>query len=99
MFFNAYAFNGQVHVFAGRVKIESHSSCRTSAIFKYFCLLAKKKLTIGLVNSWVILHAFLMSAEFVFKINFLKDSFRNSIRVQNSLDPDQAQHFAEDTSR
>ena len=36
MFFIAYAFKGQVHVFAGRVKIVSHSSCRTSAIFKYF---------------------------------------------------------------
>ena len=28
-----------------------------------------------------------------FKINFLKNSFRNTIRVSNSLDPDQAQHF------
>ena len=37
MFFIAYTFKGQVHVFAGRVKIVSHSSCRTSAIFKYFC--------------------------------------------------------------
>ena len=37
MFFIAYAFNGHVHVFAGRVKVVSHSSCRTSAIFKYFC--------------------------------------------------------------
>ena len=35
MFFNAYAFKGQVHVFAGWVKILSPSSCRTSAIFKY----------------------------------------------------------------
>ena len=35
--FIAYAFKGQVHVFAGRVKIVSHSSCRTSAILKYFC--------------------------------------------------------------
>ena len=26
-------------MFAGRVKIKSHSSCRTSAILKYFCLL------------------------------------------------------------
>ena len=24
-------------MFAGRVKIVSHSSCRTSAILKYFC--------------------------------------------------------------
>ena len=30
-------FLGQVHVFAGRVKIVSHSSCRTSTILKYFC--------------------------------------------------------------
>ena len=37
MFFIAYAFKGQVHVFAGQVKILSHSSCRTSAILKYFC--------------------------------------------------------------
>ena len=32
MFLIAYKFKGQVHVFAGRVKIVSHSS-----IFKYFC--------------------------------------------------------------
>ena len=38
--FIGYAFIGQVHVFAGRVKIVSHSSCRTSAIFKYFCPLS-----------------------------------------------------------
>ena len=37
MFFIAYAFKGQVHVFAGQVKILSYSSCRPSAIFKYFC--------------------------------------------------------------
>ena len=37
MFFIAYAFKGQVHLFAGRVKVVSHSSCRTCAIFKYFC--------------------------------------------------------------
>ena len=37
MFFIAYmyTFNGQVH--AGEVKIVSHSSCRTSALLKYFC--------------------------------------------------------------
>ena len=40
MLFIAYAFKGQqVHVFAGQVKIASHSSCRTSAILKYFCTL------------------------------------------------------------
>ena len=37
MFFIAYAFKGHVHAFAGRVKVVSHSSCRTSAIFSYFC--------------------------------------------------------------
>ena len=34
MFFIVYAFKGQVHVFAGRVKIVSHSYCRTSALLK-----------------------------------------------------------------
>ena len=37
MFLIAYAFKGQVLVFAGQVKIVSHSFCRTSAILKYFC--------------------------------------------------------------
>ena len=37
MFFIAYFFKGQVHVFAGGVKIVSHSYCRTSAILIYFC--------------------------------------------------------------
>ena len=37
MYFIAYTFKGQAHVFAGQVKIVSHSSCRTSATFKYFC--------------------------------------------------------------
>ena len=37
MFHIAYTFKGQVHVFAGQVKIVSHSSCRTSAILNYFC--------------------------------------------------------------
>ena len=36
MFLIAYALKGQVRVFAGQVKIVSHSSCRTSAILKYF---------------------------------------------------------------
>ena len=48
MFLIAYAFKGQVHVFAGRVKINvSHSSLRTSAILKYFCPLQNS----SLVNS------------------------------------------------
>ena len=31
MFLIAYTFKGQVHVFAGQVKIVTHSSCRTNA--------------------------------------------------------------------
>ena len=38
----------------------------------------------------VILHAFLSSADFLSKSTFSKTSFRNTIRVSNSLDPDQA---------
>ena len=37
MFFIVHAFKRLVHVFAGQVKIVSHSSCRTSTILKYFC--------------------------------------------------------------
>ena len=35
---------------------------------------------------------FLSSAD-VLKINFLENSFKNTIRVSNNLDPDQARHF------
>ena len=38
MFVIAYTLKGQVNVFAGKVKIVSHSSCRKSAILEYFCL-------------------------------------------------------------
>ena len=37
MFFIAYAFKGQVCVFAEGVKIISYLSCMTSAILKYSC--------------------------------------------------------------
>ena len=44
----------------------------------------------------LIFHAFLSSADFFFsKSTFSKNSFRNSIRVSNSLDPDQARCFVE----
>ena len=36
MFFIEYTFKGQVQVFAGRVKIVNHSSCRTNAILNIF---------------------------------------------------------------
>ena len=48
MFFIAYTFKGHMHVLAGGVKIVSHSSCRTSAILKYFCPLRVKQLLQGI---------------------------------------------------
>ena len=39
------------------------------------------------------LHAFLPSADYFSKSTFSINSFRNTIRVSNSLDPDQAGHF------
>ena len=52
MFFIAYTFKGQVHVFAGRVKLVSHSSCRTSAVLKYFvpCGIFRAKVGKGGIN-------------------------------------------------
>ena len=52
MFFIAYTFKGQVHEFAGRVKIVSHLSCRTNAIFKYFCPLTSV-LSVMFVNVYL----------------------------------------------
>ena len=40
-----------------------------------------------------IFHTFLLSADFFLKSTVSKNSFRNTIRVLNSLVPDQAQHF------
>ena len=45
----------------------------------------------GLFAYWVIFHAFLSSVDF-FKIIFFINSFRNTIRVSNSIEPDQARH-------
>ena len=36
-----------------------------------------------LLEFWVILHAFLLSAGFLSKLTFFKNSFRNTIRVSN----------------
>ena len=44
------------------------------------------------INFLIIFHAFLSSADFSKSI-FLNKSFRNTIGVSNSLDPDQAQHL------
>ena len=42
---------------------------------------------------WVILQAFLWTVDFMPNSTFSKNSFMNTIRVSNSLDPDQARHF------
>ena len=42
---------------------------------------------------WKIVHAFLLSENFFQNQLFQKNSFRNTIRVSNSLDPDQARHI------
>ena len=49
--------------------------------------------TLTLVLLAKVLMRILSSADFFFKINFLKNPFRNTIRVSNSLDPDQTRHF------
>ena len=51
-------------------------------------------LLLKLFAYWVIFHAFLSPADFFFQNqHFRKTSFRNIIRVSNSLDPDQAQRY------
>ena len=42
---------------------------------------------------WVILHAFLSSAEFFFKINLIKTFFQEYHQHVNCLDTDQAWHL------
>ena len=39
------------------------------------------------------MYSFLSSADFFSKSIFSKKSYRNTIRVSNSLDPDQTRHF------
>ena len=57
---------------------------RSAADNKILCIL----------GSWVIFACFF--ADHFFKTNFFqKNSFRNTTRMSNSLDPDQAQHFVE----
>ena len=41
---------------------------------------------------WEIFHALLSSTDFFSKSTFSKKYFRNTIRVSNSLEPDQAPH-------
>ena len=42
---------------------------------------------------WVIFHAYLSSADFFSKYFFFKNTFRNTIPVSYSLNPDQGGHF------
>ena len=42
-----------------------------------------------------ILHSFLLSADFFQSLLLKKNSFRNTIRVSNRLDSEQARHFVE----
>ena len=49
-------------------------------IWQLFCLLSN-------------LARFFVACLFFFKINISENSFRNTMRVSNSVDPDQAQHF------
>ena len=74
MFLIAYAFKGQVHVFAGRVKIVSHSSCRTSAILKYICP--------GNVASFFVVCRFL--------INFYKSQDYQTVWIHHYVGPNLA---------
>ena len=59
-------------------------------------ILVKKMLYIKKVwpfAYWIILHAFPSSDFFFSKFKLSKNSFTNTIRMANSLDPDQAQHI------
>ena len=44
------------------------------------------------LHKGVIFHAYLLSGDFSIS-TFLKNTFKDTIRVSNSLDPDQARHF------
>ena len=61
----------------------------------FFKKLNKKIANFGLtIACWVIFHTLLimLSADFFFKLTFSKSSFRNTIRVLDSLDSDQDLH-------
>ena len=61
MFFIAYTFKEQAHVFAGQVKIVSHSSCPTSAILKYLSPeMGKKIFTILLKNLFFLIWTYVV---------------------------------------
>ena len=70
MFFIAIAFERQVHVFAGQMKIVSHLSYKTSAILKYFCPLH----TLKFLPSQPIMNIF---------NDFLKSFFKNLMSLSS----------------
>ena len=88
MFFIAYPFKGQVHVFAGRVKIVSHTSFRTYTILKYFCPLAFLS-AIELRQGRQILHLELSSLNQFFELLAFVSACRCGLRMVQLL---QGQH-------
>ena len=55
--------------------------------YLYNAMSLMKWVTLCLLGSF---HAFLLSADFSQNPLFIKNTFENTIRVSNSLDPDQA---------
>ena len=70
-------FEGNFTITPERVTNSVISNCRDHSGFAYS----------------EILHAFFSSADFFQNQLFLKNSFRNTMGVSNSLDPDQARHL------
>ena len=79
---------------------------------KFENVICGRLIKVYLFSYWAIFMLFLSSADFFSKSTILKNSFRNTFRVSNSLDPDLARHlsgliwvqpvckdYADDTSR
>ena len=82
-----HIYKSKIAIILRHIKFENKQVklwyCRYSGVTSYMYIVCAY---------WVIFHDFLLSANF-FKIIFLKTFSRNTIRMSNSLDPDQAQHF------
>ena len=63
----------------------------------HISMLCSCKIPAGSTDSlfayWVMFHAFFVICLFFSKSTFSNNSIRNTIRVSNSLDPDQTRHF------
>ena len=71
-------------MFAGRVKILSHSSCRASAILKYFCPL------VGCEDHWdIIYHGSWKQNKILLTLSLQVLTCNLLITFAKSLDPDQ----------